>query len=213
MLVGYVNHLLPAVRALYITYLFILFAYEQMVAQDVFTTQTWELSLDNQLDGWVDSGDRVLISTQISSYDSLSHNLTFHNSKRSPHLSLVPNTTKTSHGVIVTTDDATVDIHAISITKVGEKVDISSEYEVTFSPDQADNISIENQGSVRYGDQEVLTNIIDIAVKGQKTSYGQGSLLKGNYVLLGGLAIFILMIVIFLLYKSKNTAGRLTPDL
>ena len=93
-------------RTYYLTILIILLAILQLESQEVFATQAWELSYEKQQDGWVDPGDRILITTEIFTYDSLVSNLIFTNPTSSPYLSLLPHTVETSHGTVTATDDA-----------------------------------------------------------------------------------------------------------
>ena len=69
-------------------FLLFIIAMQQLGAQEVFATQSWELTFDQKLDGWVDPGDRILVTTEISTYDSLSHDITFTNLKISCILTL-----------------------------------------------------------------------------------------------------------------------------
>lgn len=201
------------VRTIFITSLIVLIAILRLESQDVYATQSWELSFDKQQDGWVDSGDRILVSTELSTYDSLNEVISFHNFKESPFLSLVPNSITSSHGKIAIepeNNDSTVIIHSISLSSIGEKATISFEYVVDFSFSQDVNIGIQNYASVRLRDQVVTTNIIEIPIRSQINT--QESLLKhmSKYALLG------LCIVIFILFalkiKSKNAPLNLVAD-
>ncbi len=190
-----------------------LLALVQLESQEVFATQSWELSLDKQQDGWVDSGDRILVSTEISTYDSLSNEITFRNLKESLYLSLVPNTVKSSHGEItvgVSTNDSTVVVQSISLKAIGEKAIISFEYEVDFSFSQDQNINIQNQAFIISGDQEVASNNIEIPIKGQHRTSDSLFTLISKYGLLG-LAGFVFMLFI-LNIKSKSANINLAPN-
>lgn len=200
-------------RAFFLTALLVLIAVWQLDSQEVFATQSWELSLDKQQDGWVDSGDRILVSTEISTYDSLSNDLTFRNLKESLFLFLVPNTVKSSHGNITVggnTKDSTVVVESISLKTIGEKAIISFEYEVDFSFNQDEHINIQNHASIISGDQEVASNNIEIPIKGQSRTSDSLFILISKYGLLGlaGL-IFILFIVNF---RSKSANINLASN-
>ena len=165
----------------------------QLESQEVFATQAWELSYEKQQDGWVDPGDRILITTEIFTYDSLVSNLIFTNPTSSPYLSLLPHTVETSHGTVTTTDDANkVEVRAISLKSIKEKVVISFEYEVDYPLNQANEISILNQAFISMADYEAKSNIIDIAIKGHN-QVQEDSLLANKYVLLGIVALLLLL--------------------
>lgn len=176
---------------------------QQLASQEIYATQAWELSFDRQHDGWVDSGDRVLITTEISTYDSLSSELTFLNPKRSPYLSLISNTIKSSHGEITSINDNDVEVHGILIKSLSGTAVISFEYEVNFPADKASEISILNQASVSFGSHKVDSNITDIRVRGQNPV--TKSLLANKYALLGILSLIILLLV-NLRFASKNNS-------
>ena len=200
-------------RTIFITSLIVLIAILRLESQDVYATQSWELSLDKQQDGWVDSGDRILVSTELSTYDSLSQDISFHNFKVSPFLSLVPNTITSSHGTITTGDktkDSTVVIQSIIFNAIGEKATVSFEYEVDFSFNQNENVSIQNYAMVRYGDQEIASNSIEIPIRGQ-SNLKESLLIPTTKFALIGLCILI-FILMALKGKSKSTHINLATD-
>ena len=195
-------------RSLSCTILLVIYASVQIISQDVYATQSWELTFDKQLDGWVDSGDRIRITSMISTYDSLIQELTFYNPIASPYLSLVPNSTTSSHGNIIASDK--VEVQNISIKTPGEQVKISFDYEVDFPIEEAATLIIQNQSLVKFGNQEIASNMIDISIKGQHT-YEDGSFLSDKYW--GVLTLSVVgFLLVYIFYRPKYSQNRLVAN-
>jgi len=158
------------VRVFFITWLLLLLANSYLLSQEVYTTQSWELSYDQQLNGWVDSGDHILITVEVSTYDTFAAGISLYNNLASPHLSLHPSSITTSHGQIINGSNKSIEVENISFNKVGEKAIVKFECQVDYNIDQVSEIDINNYSIIRTDQEDILTNSIHVSVRGQVNS-------------------------------------------
>lgn len=101
-------------------------------ATEIFAVQSWELIKDVNLNGWVDEGDIIRNTVEVTQYGKNTEGLRIINNK-TPYLSLIPGTVKAESGNVVlgnNSSDEQIEVAQITIAQPWGRAKISYDSEV-----------------------------------------------------------------------------------
>jgi len=145
-----------------------LFATTSSISQEIYAKQYWALVGDSNADNWVDPGDTISITVDISSYDMASPVISLHNKIEHPYLELLSGSVSTLSGTISQgnhRDDHVVMVEDIELNRaIGEGL-VTFRCVVKVQPADTPIEGLTNFSSIQSSLGTTLTNQINIPVK------------------------------------------------
>ena len=177
------------------------------LAQELYAEQSWELTTDQNNNGWVDDGDIITSSIKVSYNHLTDQTITVKNDFVDPHFVLVNGTVKSSKGTISSGNkksDGAINIKDIHLGPSWDYATITFDAIANFDASQVAYIN--NKSLLISPSQTIESNDISIPLK---SSYIASDDEAGLISSLMGLLSILAIGIIFGVVSDRLKVGKL----
>ena len=168
-------------------------------SQNVNGSQHWELIKDHNSDGWVDPGDIIQITLNISVNTQAISELSVENNLADNNLSLVPGTVQSTSGQVILgahEHDQKIQVENVRFSPPYSKESISFQAEIQEFTELASVIS--NYSTINSSNGTTDSNVIHIASRGYMQIPVSSFKLSIEWILLFAATGLIVLLITFL---------------